>query len=101
MGVATPGETAGAVGGGVVGAGGVVGGRPNILQRILCSGFIKDCYTELEDEKTELLQRLRQVSVLSPSVLCVRGECLSEDVIYFVIVMVVLIQKLLVITLVS
>ena len=64
MGVATPGETAGAVGGGAVG-GGAVGGRtwPNNLQKKLCSGLIKDCNTELEDEKTELLQRLRQVSI--------------------------------------
>jgi len=65
VGVTTPGETAGAVGGGVV------GGRtwPNNLQRILCSGLIKDCNTEVEEEKTELLQRLRKVSILSPSVL--------------------------------
>ena len=73
MGVATPGETAGAVGGGAVGGGvvggGEVGGRtwPNNLQRILCSGLIKECNTELEDEKTELLQRLKRVSILSPS----------------------------------
>ena len=57
MGVATPGETAGAGGGGAVG-GGAVAGRtwPNNLQRILCSGLIKDSNTEVEDEKTELLQ---------------------------------------------
>ena len=46
MGVATPGETAGAVGGGAVG-GGAVAGRtwPNNLQRKLCSDLIKDCNT--------------------------------------------------------
>ena len=45
--------------------GGVVGGRtwPNNLQRILCSGLIKDCNTEVEDEKTELLQGLKRVSI--------------------------------------
>ena len=48
MGVATPGETTGAMGGGAVG-GWVVGGRvvswPNNLQRKLCSDLIKDCNT--------------------------------------------------------